>query len=58
MSVRSILALLLIAAAIVAAAGLRLLGGPGITVREWRSAPAGGGRDVVFDEPAHPPWNW
>jgi hypothetical protein len=29
-----------------------------LTIREWRGAPAGSQLDIIFDEPAHPPWNW
>ena len=57
MALRHFVVLLIIAVALVLAAALRLLGG-GITVREWRNAPAGADLDVVFDEPSHPPWNW
>jgi hypothetical protein len=28
------------------------------TVKEWRDAPAGSQLDILFDEPAHPPWSW
>ena len=58
MPLRRLFALIVLAAALALAAALRLLAGPGITVREWRDAPAGGSLDVVFDEPAHPPWTW
>jgi hypothetical protein len=30
----------------------------GLSITEWRSAPAGSRLDIVFDEPAHPPWSW
>ncbi len=29
-----------------------------LTVREWREAPAGSQLEILFDEPAHPPWSW
>jgi hypothetical protein len=29
-----------------------------LTVIEWRDAPAGSRLDIMFDEPAHPPWSW
>jgi hypothetical protein len=29
-----------------------------LTVTEWRDAPAGSQLDIMFDEPAHPPWSW
>jgi hypothetical protein len=29
-----------------------------LTITEWRGAPAGSQLDIMFDEPAHPPWSW
>jgi hypothetical protein len=58
MTLRRLVGLLILTAALVAAAALRLRGGAGITVGEWRNAPAGSALGVVFDEPAHPPWTW
>jgi hypothetical protein len=30
----------------------------GLTITEWRGAPAGAQLDIFFDEPAHPAWSW
>ncbi len=53
--------LALLAALAIALAGVGLLGSlwlTSFTVREWRDAPAGSQLNILFDEPAHPPWSW